>query len=496
VIGESAFEECVELKRIKILSAHVVIGEYDFCECHGLVSVQLPTGLQVIGKAWFFSCNSLLTVNVLSSVIEIQFCAFIKCTSLASLALPNGLQFIGDSSFEGCESLESLHVPSTVCKIGNGAFRGCHDLTLIHLPGNFLHTIEEGTYFGCSSLTHVRLPSSVTKIEYNAFGDCPRLIALELPEGLEIIDLRVTDDPYENVVQEPKFGNYGCPSLMNLVIPSERHFAQLDENDDVDEFMEGFKLGSAASNFDDLVGKLQHRFDALPVHQLCYYQSYYQLTEAMQNLEQNMDADPSAGTKVDSFGMTPFHILALSQTPNLSLFQALLTVYQVDIISARDKFGSTPLDYLCLNHTPNSALGIQSLLPAIVAQRLHWLGLNRWKLDILAAMHEALAVVEWSSRRRAIRILSFKLATYERLESISLLELALWKGKIDGCKAAIVTDLGRDEERSPERPRLDKSHVAHVDRQSCRINSGAEVVMSNVLPFLDKVCHHDYYSED
>jgi hypothetical protein len=232
------------------------------------------------------------------------------------------------------------------------------------------------------------------------------------------------------------------------------------------------------------------------LHGLCYCHSYYPLTEAMENLQQNMDADPSAGTKVDSFGMTPFHILALSQTPNLSLFQALLMVYQVDGIHARDKFGSTPLDYLCLNHTPNSALVIQSLLPTILVNRLHWLGLNRWKLNIFAAMNEALAVVEWSCRRRAVGILSFKLATYERLESISLLELALWKGKIDGCKATIVTDCGRDEERITKRPRLGKSHLACVDRRSCRINSGAEVVISNVLPFLDKVCRHDYYSED
>jgi hypothetical protein len=29
-----------------------------------------------------------------------------------------------------------------------------------------------------------------------------------------------------------------------------------------------------------------------------------------------------------------------------------------------------------------------------------------------------------------------------------------------------------------------------------RINSGAHVVVSNVLPFLDKVCRDDYYSGD
>jgi hypothetical protein len=211
----------------------------------------------------------------------------------------------------------------------------------------------------------------------------------------------------------------------------------------------------------------------------------------MENLQQSMNADPAACTKVDAFGMTPFHILALSQTPNLSLFQAMLAVYQVDIICTRDRFGSSPMDYLFLNHTHEATTAIRSLLSKILVDRLHWLGLVRWQSeDILTAMNEALAV-EGSSRRRAVGLLSLKLATYERLESMSLLELALWKGKIDGCKAAIVTDRGRNEERSPKRPRLDKSHLPHVDRQSCRINSGAQVIISNVLPFLDQVCRHN-----
>jgi hypothetical protein len=149
---------------------------------------------------------------------------------------------------------------------------------------------------------------------------------------------------------------------VNLVIPLEQEdVVHLDDNDEV---MEGLKLRPVESNFDDLVSKLQHRFDALSVHRLCYYQSYYPLTEAMENLRQTMEADPSAGNKVDAFGMTPFHILALSQIPNLSLFQALLKVYKMDIIHANDKYGSTPLGYLCLNHTHNSAIVIQSLLAA------------------------------------------------------------------------------------------------------------------------------------
>jgi hypothetical protein len=511
VIGESAFVECLELKRIKIPSAHMVIEKWAFAKCTCLVSVELSEGLQVIGEYWFYECTSLTTVNVPSSVIEIQDSAFAYCTSLASLDLSEGLQSIGFGLFAGCKSLATLHIPSTVCKIGTCVFGGCtglrsitlpgaleiigyemfygctllthieippkvtnigvqafqyceglkhlripssvveigalafaycRQLTSVHLLGN-LHTIEERTFYECSSLTHARIPSSVTRIESGAFANCTRLISLELPEGLEMID---TDN------LEPR------------------------------------------SNLNDLVSKLQH-LDDLPVHRLCYYQSYYPVMEAMENLRQSMDADPAAGNKVDAFGMTPFHILALSQTPNLSLFQALVKVYKVDIIGAKDKFGSNPIDYLCMNHIPASATVIQSLLPTIFAERVRWLGLVRWKSDMVDAMDEALAV-EWASRRREIRLLYFKLATYERLESVSLLELALWKVKIDSCKAAYDTDHERGEECRSKRPRLDRAHLDGVDRQSCRIKSGADVVISNVLPFLDTVCREDYIAPE
>jgi hypothetical protein len=142
-----------------------------------------------------------------------------------------------------------------------------------------------------------------------------------------------------------------------------------------------------------------------------------------------------------------------------------------------------------MNQTLASALVIGSFL-TIVAERVRWLGLVRWKSDMGASIDEALAT-EFSSRRSAIGLLNFKLATYERLESVSLLELALWKGKIDSCKAAYDTDHERGEECRSKRPRLDRSHLDGVDRQSCRIKSGTDVVISNVLPFLDKVCRED-----
>jgi hypothetical protein len=152
-----------------------------------------------------------------------------------------------------------------------------------------------------------------------------------------------------------------------------------------------------------------------------------------------------------------------------------------------------PIDYLCLNHTPDSATVIKS----VIVQRIQWLGLAQWKADMLAALDSALAV-DWSSRQREIGLLYFKLAIYERLEAISMLELALWKVKIEERKL-VQNKEHLDDEGSLKKRRLVESDLSQEEgavRQSCRITSGAEVVISNVLPFLDNVNSHGFHSED
>jgi hypothetical protein len=108
-------------------------------------------------------------------------------------------------------------------------------------------------------------------------------------------------------------------------------------------------------------------------------------------------------------------------------------------------------------------------------------------------------MVELSSRERDIVQLYFKLATYQRLEVMSMLELALWKVKVDEQKPVQNKEHDLDDEGSLKKFMLVESYLSQeegVDRQSCRINSGVEVVISNVLPFFDKVCSDDYCSED
>eukprot|EP00980_Cylindrotheca_fusiformis_P027486 scaffold20673_cov73-Cylindrotheca_fusiformis.AAC.1 len=76
-------------------------------------------------------------------------------------------------------------------------------------------------------------------------------------------------------------------------------------------------------------------------------------------------------------------------------------------------------------------------------------------------MDEALAVDLSSRMSEVYRVVR----TFERKEILSLVELFLWKMKIDEASSK-------------------KEQILVADRHHCRIRSGFEVVIPHVLPFL------------
>eukprot|EP00980_Cylindrotheca_fusiformis_P012748 scaffold3118_cov64-Cylindrotheca_fusiformis.AAC.6 len=469
LVDESAFAFCRSLRKVIVCSVATKLCALSFWDCSGLISVRLPEGLRVVEQGLFQSCRSLTTVQIPSSVIKIDALAFVGCQRLTSVDLPTGLLELGRSCFHECLSMESLDIPSTVSKIGNGAFCRCKRLVDIKLPATLeiveadllsdcysleyieipttVKTIGDMAFCRCSSLSHIRIPPCVVHVGQSVFSGCSSLISLELPEGLILYEISE------------------CPSLVNLALPTlpvDQSYRGV--------FFQNVKIANVVDGYDDLRLKLKHRFDSSPLNKLCYYQAYHSAEDTMAKVGSLMDEDPSAATtQTDELGMTPLHILSLSQTPNLSMLLAVINGGHPDhIIRRRDSFGSTPMDYFCLNKMPTSSQVIGSLLQATILKSLDALGLDRWKSDVLQGIDEALAV-DWSSRRRAIGVVYFKFADYVRKEILSLVELCLWRVKIDGVRSEDV-----------------------AERQRCRINSGASIVIPNVLPFLDKLDMEDY----
>eukprot|EP00980_Cylindrotheca_fusiformis_P017938 scaffold5698_cov73-Cylindrotheca_fusiformis.AAC.1 len=103
---------------------------------------------------------------------------------------------------------------------------------------------------------------------------------------------------------------------------------------------------------------------------------------------------------------------------------------------------------------------------------------------------ESVLTASWQSRPTESGTMCFKLATVERFESISLLEMALWQARMEESMGDKELP-HKGESITLKRPRLimgiDRDH-----RHNGRINSGANVVIPNVLPFLGKVLMEDF----
>eukprot|EP00980_Cylindrotheca_fusiformis_P004657 scaffold991_cov128-Cylindrotheca_fusiformis.AAC.29 len=482
-IGEGAFSGCFKLRTMnEFPSTLLKIDDNAFEYCHALEGVlDFHEGLVSIGKSAFLACYKIHTIKVRSPRTILGSEAFSRCVSLKNVELPQGLQEIAEYLFADCMFLEHLKIPSTVQRIRKGAFTGCSNLLELQLPDH-LKVIEYRTFRFCASLRHLRIPPNVTKIEFAAFTMCPRLLSLEIPEGLEVIQpVRdgVQEESDEDEEEQPEECSdsipiQGCSLLRNFVIPPK----QEPWSSDCESVLEGLEFNHIVDTLDELVGKLKHRFDHLPLHRVCYYQSYYPLQEAMARLQQAIHDDSSAGSKVDDFGMTPLHILSLSQAPKLSLIQLLIKSESNDILFMKDKFKSFPADYLCANHSREAI----SVVRAVLTDRIEWLGLSQLRVNLKTSLDEALDG-EYSSRRSSIWRLCSELVKNERMEAISLLELALWKAKMTDEQSKRFNEQSLDGARSAKKQRVEK---LQVDRRSCRISSGADIVIPNVVHFLGR----------
>lgn len=465
VIGEHAFASCPRLKQVLSLPSTLkVIGNGAFASCGCLETVQFPDGLREIGEYAFAECTLFkrLVINSADN-LSIAAEAFSGCSNLISVDVAEGIQAIGSGCFQHCYSLIYVRIVSSVLKkIGGQAFWDCSTLKSVEVVGGpMLTMIEPRTFYRCIGLTRLRIPPSVNSIEQAALTSCTRLVSLELPEGLETIFLEEWNAPGESAI-------YNCECLVNLVVPR------------------GQRMGGTTCYFSnglDLVAKSQHRFDDLPIHMLCYYQSYYPVSETLENLQQIL-LEGASMNAVDFMGMTPFHILALSQTPNVRLLEALLEACDgVEALSAVDRNSQTPLFYLFDNPKPASAAAIELLTKRLSVRRIQLLGLARWRSFFTLTRNDALGA-DWSSKERKIREFLVDLGMYERMENLSLLELALWKMAVNEQKEA------REEKK-----RLDASdrvsdlnkHEYLADRGGCRFTSGAELIISNVLSFLPPI---------
>ncbi len=266
-IGESSFGSCNDLRHIVVDEANTVydsrdncnaiietktntliagcnyshipssvtsIGNYAFHNFMNLKKVLLPSTLETIGRNAFAACGSLADVDFPTSLKAIEDSAFIECP-LDNIILPSSLETIGTRAFSYCK-ISDITVPASVTSIDIAAFSACSNLkSIIVENGNNVYDSRENcnaiietnsntlicgckdsdipssitsigeSAFEYSGITEITIPINVTSIGEKAFNTCGNLKNIVLPNSLTAI------------------GDYAfnrCNSITEVVIPN------------------------------------------------------------------------------------------------------------------------------------------------------------------------------------------------------------------------------------------------------------------------------------
>ena len=368
----------VDVTQVRVESSVTIIPERAFMNRHELEKIKLPEGLITIEKQAFDNCTSLKRVNLPTTVEEIGFEAFNTCGKLEEIVLPEGLRRLGKWAFYECKSLRTINIPPGIQTFGRsafwqccgllevyisegvqeirgGAFDNCKSLVSVNFPSS-LKVIEEAAFIGCKGLNEVHFPDTVEAIKRHAFYCC-NLQSFRVPPLLLEVDMRIIDgnkclvslEVSENVTTLKEFyGNIDLNSLRNIAFPSCT-------------VMEGAKCIWGGCNDlevafpneneedDEISNALKHRFDDLPIHKICYYQSYHPTETVMQNLKREINPWTAnilgqlnaSGKEQDCLGMTPLHILACSTQQNVEMYRLMIEKYPEALIM-KDKWGIYP----------------------------------------------------------------------------------------------------------------------------------------------------------
>ena len=106
--------------------------DYFFNDCCNLRSVKLPKNLNLIGEGMFFGCIKLENITITKNIQKIEKDSFFGCLNLRKVDFEaeSELQSIEKGAFAGCENLEYFNIPENINKIDEYVFFGCKKIDL------------------------------------------------------------------------------------------------------------------------------------------------------------------------------------------------------------------------------------------------------------------------------------------------------------------------------------------------------------------------------
>lgn len=240
-IGRSAFGGCKNLAELNIPDKVSHIGEYAFAECEKMTTFRIPQGVTTIPNGCFADCQALETVNLPRGTQELGREAFARCRNLKSIDIPAGTNAIGGAVFAGCESLSFIKVDPNnkrYCATAGGVLYSKDGKHILQYPAgkkDAVYTIPPGVvrvgnycFSGNKFIKRITMPASCASVGYGAFYECGSLTQVQLPEQIEVIgsDMFYNCSSLDSVTIPARVTKinpnafFGCARLKKLVLPA------------------------------------------------------------------------------------------------------------------------------------------------------------------------------------------------------------------------------------------------------------------------------------
>ena len=109
-------------------------------------AVVIPENVKRIGEYVFQNCVDLRYVKMREGLSSIGGAAFFGCTSLEKADIPEGVGCFEDYLFFGTQSLKQISIPASVTEMPGGISVQCPDLVIVTPAGSVAETVanEEG----------------------------------------------------------------------------------------------------------------------------------------------------------------------------------------------------------------------------------------------------------------------------------------------------------------------------------------------------------------
>lgn len=101
-IGARAFQNCKQIKSVRVSYGILEIGDEAFRGCSGLTSLNLPSSITHIGKFAFADCVGLTSITLNGSNISMGEKVFDNCKNVNNFTIPDDLQIDGIDFGEDC----------------------------------------------------------------------------------------------------------------------------------------------------------------------------------------------------------------------------------------------------------------------------------------------------------------------------------------------------------------------------------------------------------